>query len=351
MREIIDIKRKNRNPSRIVVGDSLGMLPELLPPDRRVIVITDPNVFELYGDVIGAYEYIVIPGGEQNKTLATVEAVYRRLIELGADRRTYIVGFGGGIVTDIAGFAASTYLRGIDFGFVATSLLAQVDASVGGKNGVNVAGYKNMAGVFNQPDFVICDTRVLVTLPPREFRAGLAEMIKAAIIGDPDLFGILENHTPEELLSGGQSLTSAILKSINVKARIVENDETEKDERRKLNLGHTVAHAIEKLSGSYNHGEAVAIGLAMAAEMGVKFGMLAPTVRDRIVGAIKKAGLPIGTDIPASEIMAVVMHDKKVAGDRLLLVVPRGIGDVAIRPTPFDEIATMLPRLNNAPCV
>ncbi len=264
------------------------------------------------------------------------------LIELGADRRTYIVGFGGGITTDIAGFVASTYLRGVDFGFVATSLLAQVDGSVGGKNGVNVAGYKNMAGVFNQPDFVLCDTGVLRTLPLRELRAGLAEMIKAAIIGDAELFEILENHTPDELLAGGALPLRAIVRAIRVKARIVEADEREAGERRKLNLGHTVAHAVEKLSAGYNHGEAVAIGVVAASEMGVKAGMLRAATRDRIVGAIKKTGLPVGTDIPASEIAGAVMHDKKVENGELSLIVPRGIGDVAIHRTSLDEFSRLL---------
>ncbi len=342
VKEIIDIKRDNRTPSRVVVGDVLGILPELMPVGRRVIVIVDRNVLGLYHDVVDGYEYIPIPGGEESKTLATVEAVYRRLIELGADRLTYVVGFGGGITTDIAGFVASTYLRGVDFGFVATSLLAQVDASVGGKNGINVAGYKNMAGVFNQPDFVLCDMRVLETLPKREFRSGLAEMIKAGIIGDPELFEILEKHTIGELLSDKALLTRAIVKAIKVKARIVEADETEKDERRKLNLGHTVAHAIEKLSDKYNHGEAVAIGLVAVAEMAVKAGMLASETCDRIIAVIKNTGLPVRTDIPASDIMAAVTHDKKVENGTLWLVVPLGIGEVATRRMTFDEIRRLL---------
>jgi 3-dehydroquinate synthase len=143
----IDIKRENRNPSRVIVGDALRLLPELLPPGRRVVIITDPNLAAIHADRIRSHsaDVIVIPTGEEHKTLETIEFVHRRLIDLDADRRTYIVGWGGGIVTDVTGFAASTYLRGVEFGFVATSLLAQVDASVGGKNGVDVDGYKNMA--------------------------------------------------------------------------------------------------------------------------------------------------------------------------------------------------------------
>ena len=340
----IEIKRENRNPSRVIVGDAVGLLPEMLPPARRIIAITDPNVEALYGDVIRAHtnEVIVIPTGEQNKTFATVENIHRRLIESGADRSTYIVGFGGGIVTDITGFAASTYLRGVEFGFVATSLLAQVDASVGGKNGVNVGGYKNMAGVFNQPDFVLCDTGVLETLPPREFSAGLAEMIKAGIIADPALFGILEHHSPEELLSDPELLTRAITAAIGVKAAIVDADEREKGERRKLNLGHTVAHAVEKLTRDYNHGEAVGIGLVAIARVSRRLGLIDKPTTVRIVRAVEKAGLPTHTDIPPHEIAQALTRDKKVEGDGLWLVAVRTIGDVEIRRTPFDELAGLL---------
>jgi 3-dehydroquinate synthase len=340
----IEIKRENRNPSQIVVGEALGLLPGMLPVGRRVVAITDPNVDALYGETIRALttDLIVIPTGEENKTFATVETIHRRLIEMGADRRTYIVGVGGGIVTDVTGFAASTYLRGVEFGFVATTLLAQVDASVGGKNGVNVGGFKNMAGVFNQPDFVLCDTGVLSTLPPREFRAGLAEMIKAGVIADPALFEMLESHSPEELLASPETLKKAIVAAIGVKAAIVDADEREAGERRKLNLGHTVAHAVEKLTRDHNHGEAVGIGLAAIAEVSVRLGLTDETTRDRIVRTVDLAGLPTRTDIPRARIVEALTRDKKVEGGALWLVAVRGIGDVVVRHTPIDELARLL---------
>jgi 3-dehydroquinate synthase len=331
-----------RTPSRVAVGNVLSLLDEYIPCGRRTIVITDPNVMGFYGDTIGKYEHIVIPTGEENKTLATVGAIHSRLIEMGADRRAYIVGFGGGIVTDVTGFAASTFLRGVGFGFVATSLLAQVDASVGGKNGVNVDGYKNMAGVFNQPDFVLCDTGVLATLPLREFRAGTAEMIKAGIIDDSELFGIFEARTPEELLADRGTLTRAITAAVKVKARMVEADECEAGERRKLNLGHTVAHAIEKLSREYNHGEAVGAGLVAIAGIAVRLGMLPEETRGRIVSAVEKAGLPVATDIPKELLAGALTRDKKVEGEEVWLVVPRGIGDVALCRTPLHELAELM---------
>lgn len=183
-----------RERSRVYVepvGDLLtGALPE-----GRVVVVTDATVERFFAPLLAPYERLLVGQGEASKTLRTVGELYERLIDLGADRSTFILGVGGGIVTDVAGFVASTYMRGLRFGFVATTLLAQVDASVGGKNGVNVAGYKNMAGCFAQPDFVVCDPAMLCTLPDREFRAGLAEMVKAALIADGDLFAALERSS------------------------------------------------------------------------------------------------------------------------------------------------------------
>lgn len=245
MKEIIEIKRTQGDTSKIIIGEVLEELDQYLP-EKRIIVITDANIHRHYRDFIDRYEHIIIGMGETNKTFLTVEKIYKELIEMNADRETFILGFGGGIVTDITGFAASTYMRGVSFGFIASTLLAQVDASVGGKNGINVEGYKNMAGTFNQPDFVICDTSILKTLPEREFKAGMAEIIKTGILADEVLFELFEKHTAEEFRDNGQLLKEALSAAIKIKAGIVERDEREYGERRKLNLGHTFAHAIEK---------------------------------------------------------------------------------------------------------
>ena len=182
---------------------------------------------------------MLIGTGQSVKTLQTVERVLRRVIELGVDRKTFVLGIGGGIVTDVAGFAASIYMRGLRFGFVSTTLLGQVDASVGGKNGVNLDGYKNMTGTFTQPDFVVYDPALLRTLPDREFRAGLAEVVKSAIIADAELFARLEQSDFATLRRDTDLLADALSAAVRVKADIVERDERESGERRKLNLGHT----------------------------------------------------------------------------------------------------------------
>ena len=273
--------------------------------------------------------------------MQTVESIYRRFIELGVDRSTFVLAIGGGIVTDVAGFAASTYMRGIGFGFVSTTLLGQVDASVGGKNGVNVDGYKNMAGTFTQPKFVICDPEMLRTLSDREFRAGLAEVVKAAIIADADLFSRIEATTFDDLRSNTDLLTDAVSASIRVKADIVERDERESGDRRKLNLGHTLAHAIEKCTNRLNHGEAVAVGMALIADASVKLGVLTAGDRDRIVNVLKNLGFDLTLPVDVKRLLKEVDKDKKNEDGMLRIVVPVGIGDCDVRRMSHDEFAAL----------
>ncbi|MEG1634329.1 MAG: 3-dehydroquinate synthase family protein, partial [Rikenellaceae bacterium] len=230
MDRIIEVKGNNN--SRIIIGSLKTNLPQLVE-GRKVVVITDENVFNVYSEIITQYPYIVIACGEQHKTLDDLDAIYSRLLELHVDRHSCIVGFGGGIVTDITGFVASTYQRGVDFGFVATSLLAQVDASVGGKNGVNHHGFKNMIGVFNQPRFVVCDVDLLRSLPIREFRAGLAEIIKAGVIKSRSLFEKFERNSFDGFYRDKSLLEDVIYESINIKAEVVRQDEHELGERKK----------------------------------------------------------------------------------------------------------------------
>lgn len=335
---IIEVEREGRSPSRVVIGDCLNRLEEFLPEGRRVIVITDSNVHRHYRDAIERYDHIIIGLGETNKNLLTLDNIYRELISLGADRECFILGFGGGIVTDVAGFAASTYMRGVRFGFVASTLLAQVDASVGGKNGVNVDGFKNMAGTFNQPDFVLCDTGVLSTLPLREFRAGMAEAVKTAIIADPDLFETIEGHTAEELRADRQLLQRIIAGAVNVKAAIVGTDERETGERKKLNLGHTFAHAIEKCSRDHIHGEAVAIGTVFVSDMSVRMGLMRSDEAERIRLVFARLGLPVESAVDARRMFKALRSDKKRANDTISVILPERVGSVIIRSMTFEEL-------------
>lgn len=329
-----------RSQSEIYIGPAADILPGALP-EGRVVAVTDTTVGPLCRELLAPYETVRIGTGEGIKTLQTVETLYRRFIELGVDRKTFILGVGGGIVTDVAGFAAATYMRGLRFGFVSTTLLGQVDASVGGKNGVNVDGYKNMAGTFTQPQFVVCDPAMLSTLPDREFRAGLAEVVKAAIIADADLFASLERTDFETLRSDDEVLSEAVSASIRVKVDIVEHDEKEAGERRKLNLGHTLAHAIEKCSSSLNHGEAVAVGTALIAGAAVRLGALREEDRQRIVGLLTRLGFDLTPPVAVSRLLEEVGKDKKSEDGMLRIVLPAGIGDCEVRPMSREEFASL----------
>lgn len=329
-------------PSRIIVGDALPHLDSLLEK-QRPIIITDPNLKAAYPDLIRRWPHIIIGCGETCKTLETVGYIYRELLRLGADRGSYLVGIGGGIVTDITGFVASTYMRGVSgFGFVATSLLAQVDASVGGKNGVNLDGYKNIIGVFNQPDFVLCDRSMLSTLPERELKAGLAESIKCGLIRDKALFELFEHHTFDSFTSRAELLHRAVTASVELKAAVVTADEKEHGERKLLNLGHTFAHAVEKCTGRYLHGEAVGIGLCIAAKLSHKLGLLATEDVIRVVAVVGAMGLPTAiapeAGVAPTELLAAVAADKKREASEIDCVLMDGIGRAVRRRMPLAEL-------------
>ena len=330
-----------REESEIYIGPTADFLPGLLPRGR-IVVVCDATIDRLYRPLLDPYERVLIGSGESIKTLQTVEKIYRRFIELGVDRQTFVLAVGGGIVTDIAGFAASTYMRGLAFGFIPTTLLGQVDASIGGKNGVNIDGYKNMAGTFTQPRFVICDPSLLSSLPEREFRAGLAEVVKTAIIADADLFARLERTSFEALRNDLDLLSEAISASVRVKTDIVGRDEREAGERRKLNLGHTLAHAIEKCSSAMNHGEAVAVGTAMIADVAVRLGLLTPDDRDRIVALLLTLGFDLTPPVDARRLLKEIDKDKKNEDGTLRIVLPVGIGDCEVRPIAVEEFAALV---------
>jgi 3-dehydroquinate synthase len=236
--------RGSSGSSQLLVGESIDNLSRYIEP-LRTIIITDKTVQGLYQDRFPDCPVIAMDQGEKIKTLETVKDLYGRLVELEADRSAFILAIGGGIVCDVAGFVASTYMRGIHFGFVSTTLLAQVDASVGGKNGVNFGGYKNMVGVFNQPEFVVCDLAMLKTLPVREILCGYAEIIKHGAIADARMLDFLETHRDAALDLDQAIVAFLVYRSVEIKAGVVTRDERERGERRKLNFGHTFGHAIE----------------------------------------------------------------------------------------------------------
>lgn len=332
MEETIAITRD----SAVCFGRVQNLLPRLVG-SRHTIAVADANVARAHAALVDTLEHVVIPAGEQSKTLATAAQLYRAFLERDIDRDSLALSIGGGVVTDLAGFVASTYMRGIAFGFVPTTLLGMVDASIGGKNGVDFDGYKNIVGTFSQPRFVVCDTELLTTLPDREFRAGLAEIIKAAIIADADLFAALERATFEQLRTDTALLDSVVAAAIRVKAQIVAADERESGLRRCLNLGHTLAHAIEKVAPHINHGEAVAIGLHHTAEAALHHGLLDAPSAKRIFALLDRYGFRTALPAPISALTEAMAHDKKRSGNSLRLILPTAIGSVRDCRMTLDE--------------
>ncbi len=322
--------------SKIVIGESYKNLSQYLP-SGRCIIITDDNILKHYGHALPAVPVISIGQGEKSKTLDTLSLIFDKLVGHEADRSTFIIAIGGGIVCDVAGFAASVFMRGLRFGFVSTSLLSQVDASVGGKNGVNFRGYKNMLGVFNQPEFVIIDTTMLETLDKREFYSGFAEIVKVAAIQDESLFRYLEEHYQDALLNKHDVMEKLILDSVLIKSKVVEQDEKEKGERKKLNFGHTFAHAIEHNTGML-HGEAVSLGIVLAAGLSVRLGLLHSSESERIVQILSRLKLPVTmqTDYPA--LISAMKKDKKREGDFLHMVFLDRIGNAVIKKISYNQL-------------
>lgn len=326
----------NSEPSRILIGERLGNLQRYIPA-ARPIIITDVNVRKLYPIDSMSADVITIATGEEIKTLDTVQDIYAQLISIKADRSSFIVGIGGGIVCDIAGFVASTFLRGVRFGFVATTLLAQVDASVGGKNGVNFEGYKNMVGLFNQPEFVISDPELLKTLPDREISSGLAEIVKHGAIADANLFAYLEQHAEDILALDSQVIEKLLLASVRIKSALVNRDETEKGERRLLNFGHTFGHAIEKVTG-ISHGEAISRGMVIAAALSVKKGRLAEKEHKRLRALLNNLKLPTYFGPETKAVVNAIGKDKKREGNWIHFVLLNGIGSAIVDKITLEEL-------------
>jgi 3-dehydroquinate synthase len=334
--EILNIKLENKI-SKIFIGEKLENLNKYLPLNKKIFIITDINVNCYYADIFPESEKFVMGTGEENKTLKTAEKIYEWLIEYEADRSSFIVGIGGGIVCDVTGFVASTYMRGLKFGFVSTTLLSQVDASIGGKNGVNLHGYKNMIGVFNQPEFVICDFSLLKTLPEEEFRTGFAEIIKHACIRNTEMFDFIEKNFDKALKNDYNTIYRLVYDSLIIKGKVVENDEKETGERRILNFGHTFGHAIEKISG-LSHGEAISIGMVIATKLSENKGYLSQSESNRIINLLKTFKLPVKTNIDMAEIIDALKKDKKREADEINFVLLKSIGNAIIEKIKISEL-------------
>jgi 3-dehydroquinate synthase len=332
--------------------DSLKSAGQTLAPfvkDRHVVIVSDDNVAPLYLDRVkeslagtaSRLDAHVVPAGEPSKSVATCDAAWQQLLEFATDRDSVVIALGGGVVGDLAGFIAATLGRGIDFIQIPTSLLAQVDSSVGGKVGINLPKSKNMVGAFWQPKSVIIDPLVLNTLDEANYLAGMAEVIKYGLIMDLPLFETIEKNVAPILDRDPATMTNIIAWCCRCKAQVVEEDETERSGRRAiLNYGHTYGHAIESVFGygQYLHGQAIAIGMTCAGRLGRNLGMVDQEFLDRQTKLFKAIGLP--TACPTErhdELLAAMKRDKKVSHGKLKLILPTEIGNVDLVAAPDDE--------------
>lgn len=320
--------------------DASGELIKEICPGSRVAIITDTNVAPLYAKRveaslqkagIGCSTY-VFPAGEANKRINTVSDILEWLVQEGFSRTDVVAALGGGVVGDMAGFAAAVYLRGIKYVQLPTTLLAAVDSSVGGKTGVDLAGGKNLAGAFKQPEVVICDTDTLKTLPAHEIADGMAETIKYGVLFSEELFAALEQGAPEDM-------TDIITQCVALKGYIVEIDETEQNQRKLLNLGHTIGHAVEKCSNfSVTHGHAVAIGMAMIARAGEKMGITRAGTAARVEKCLRSHNLPTDCEYDAQSLANAAMADKKRSGSSITLVLAEKIGSCVLKKEPVSQL-------------
>jgi 3-dehydroquinate synthase len=316
-------------------------------------VVSSPVIWRFHGEriarALGTGDPILIPDGERYKNLQSVSRIYEALIRAGADRGSTVVAAGGGVIGDTAGFAAATFLRGVTLVHMPTTLLAQVDSSVGGKVGVNLALGKNLIGAFHQPAVVLVDPLLLATLPRREFRSGLYEIVKYGMIASRDLFERVARETTAIFAREERVLVPAIVESCRIKADVVTRDERESDLRRILNYGHTVGHALEAVTKfrRFRHGEAIAYGMLAAADLAVARGALAERERQALARLITQLGpLPPVVDLPIGEILEAIRRDKKVVDGKLHFVIAIQIGaTMTIDDVTEDELKAVLERL------
>jgi 3-dehydroquinate synthase len=344
----ITVNLKERSYDVMIGANCLASLGDQLKA-HDVVIITDPLVNDLFGDLLrrGLKDFrchtLEVARGEKNKDLKNASKLIDELVKLSAHRDTLIIAFGGGVIGDLAGFVAATYMRGLDYVQVPTTLLAQVDAAIGGKTAVNHPKCKNLIGCFYQPKLVFCDIQTLTSLPARELRTGLAEVVKYGVIEDEAFFKFLEENShhlntkafeaPDTLRAALKVWQIIVTESAKIKARIVAQDEKEEGLRMVLNYGHTVGHAIETLTRyrAYNHGEAVAIGMVAAAKIATGLRLLKPDGVKRIIGLLENLGLPTAVEsLTVRQVVRALGIDKKVKGGKIQFVLPERIGKVCI---------------------
>ncbi|TWI83870.1 3-dehydroquinate synthase [Lacibacter cauensis] len=311
---------------------------------HSTVLITDENVFAAHPAKFNGWKTIVMKAGEAHKIQATVDDVIRQLIELGADRKSTLVGVGGGVVTDMVGYIAAVYMRGIACGFIPTTILAMVDASIGGKNGIDVGVYKNMVGTIRQPSFLLYDVSLLESLPLKEWENGFAEVIKHAAIKDAAMFDELEQHSIVYYQSNKEALQQLIERNCLIKTKVVQEDEFEKADRKLLNLGHTLGHAIEN-KYLLMHGHAVTIGMIAAAKISETINNFSSAETQRLTRLIEQYGLTSSFLFDKAEAFETLKKDKKKAQDVMQYVVLNKIGEAKVMNIPLVQLKELIENL------
>lgn len=342
----------------------LGQLVRSVAPHAQAALVSDTTILGHYGETtiqsLCSVGYKVcsckVKPGEDQKTLQTTRVLYDKLLEQHLERRSPMIALGGGVVGDMAGFVAATYLRGLPFVQCPTTLLAMVDASVGGKVAVNLPQGKNLVGSFYQPQLVVIDTDTLTTLPPRQLRCGLAECIKHAMIRDADLFQWIENRIEAILSLDPETMVELVERNVRIKSNVVMADEKENNVRAELNFGHTFGHAIEAITqyghdGSYQHGECVALGMVAASHLASSLGLCESSVINRLVKLLQAVGLPTSaTNLPIDQLLDTMRLDKKVECGQIQLILPKQIGQASIVPdVPESSIRSAWASLESKP--
>jgi 3-dehydroquinate synthase len=331
--------------SEIFIGENWEAVSRLIP-EHNTVIVTDDNVNRLYGSRFPRFPVFSISPGEESKKLEVIGSLAEKMLDTGVDRSGFVLAIGGGVVCDVAGFLAAVYMRGISCGYVSSTLLSQVDASTGGKNGVNLGGTKNMLGTIRQPEFVICDPAMLITLPEQEYLSGLAELIKTAVIGNKELFELIEVNVDQIMSRNQQLLISLIAESVRFKALVVSKDEQEKGQRRILNFGHTFGHAVE-MQNSVKHGFAVASGMKLAADFSFEKGYIGLEEKERIIDLLRRFNLIDCLDIREDLMEKLVLHDKKKTGTDIHFVFTQGIGKALVEKIPVGEMLGFYRRYRN----
>lgn len=308
---------------------------EKLVAKETAVIITDENIFAKHKKKFKGWNTIVLKPGEEYKIQQTVDVVIDQLLALGADRKTTLIGVGGGVITDITGYVAGIYMRGIRFGFVPTSLLAMVDASIGGKNGIDVGVYKNMVGLIRQPAFLLFDTSFLKTLPKTEWQNGFAEIIKHASIKDAAMFKLLQKHALSDFQKNNKLAASLIERNVLIKTKVVVGDEFEQGERKLLNYGHTLGHAIENMY-ELSHGQAISIGMTYAAIMSQHLKRFKGA--EEVVSLLERYGLPTFAEFDTQKAFKILMMDKKKDNVSINYILLEKIGKGVIQPLLFVQL-------------